>query len=212
MPSITDLQRSWLLRQLGLTSSNLSNTDLENLLYASNGGPASMRVFQAGRYYPAGSDQAPSTNTLTLSQLYVVPFEAGEAFTATRIACEVTTIGTAGNVLRLGIYDSNDGIPNNRLVDAGTVAGDVLGGKEVVINLPLGPGLYWVAIASQVAASGQVRADLAYHNKFVANDALPAAATYASYMQNAAVAGALPAVFGAFVAQALAPKLFLKAA
>lgn len=212
MPSLADLYRGWLLRQLGFTASTLTNADLEALLYATTGGPASMRNIRTGRYYPAGGDTGPAVNTLTLNQLYVVPFEAGDAFTAVRISCEVTTIGTAGNVLRLGLYDSLDGIPNNRLVDGGTVAGDVLGGKEVVINQALGPGLYWVAIASQVAASGQVRADSAYHSKYVANDALPAAATYASYMQNAAVAGALPAAFGAFVAQALAPKLFLKAA
>lgn len=212
MPSLTDLQRGWLLRQLGLTTSTLSNTDLEILLYATSGGPASQRVFNAGRYYPAGGPQGPATNPLNLSQLVLIPFECGEAAIFDRIAIEVTTVG-AGSVVRLGLYDSLDGNPNNRLVDGGTVdSSAATGGKEVNINQAVGPGLYWVAIVAQGGVAPQIRADTAYHSPYVAlNGGIPVASTYSSYVQTAAVAGALPATVGAFTANAIAPKAFLRA-
>lgn len=212
MPSLADLQRAYLLRQLGLTASNLTNADLEVLLYATTGGPASQRVFNAGRYYPAGGPQGPTTNPLNLSQLVLIPFECGEAAVFDRIAIEVTALG-AGGTVRLGLYDSLDGNPNALKADAGTVDTSTNGGKEANINVATGPGLLWVAICAQGGVAPTIRADTAYHSPFVAlNGGIPVASTYSSYVQTAAVAGALPAVVGAFTANAIAPKAFLRAA
>ncbi|SRR6266498_1688756 len=216
MPSLSDLQRVWLLKQLGLTSlTGAANTeaDLQAALYGAAGGLASNRLMAVGRYYPAGSAQGPATNALTLSQMVLVPFEAGEVFTADRITCEVTVAGTTGNVVRMGIYSSDaDGLPSVLLVDAGAVDATIAGGKEIAISTKLNPGINWLAIVAQIGVAPTVRADVANHNPYVSNNALPAGATYSSYVQTAAVAGALPATVGAFTASSLAPKMFLRAA
>jgi hypothetical protein len=53
----------------------------------------------------------------------------------------MTAVGTAGSVLRLGIYNNaGNNTPGTLLVDAGTVSLDApTGAKSIVINLTLTP-------------------------------------------------------------------------
>lgn len=66
--------------------------------------------------------------------------------TYTRIGCNVTAGGTGGTAARLGIYTvGTNGNPDTLVLDAGTVAVDSTGVKEIVISQSLTKGLYYAA-------------------------------------------------------------------
>jgi hypothetical protein len=73
--------------------------------------------------------------------------------TADRIGIEVTTAGTAAtSVHRIGVWADNNGLPGTLLLDAGTVATDSTGIKEVTISLALASRtIYWLGVAQQGA-------------------------------------------------------------
>ncbi|AET09760.1 hypothetical protein [Gordonia phage GTE5] len=74
-------------------------------------------------------------------------FVAGRACTLTEIGCEVTVAGTAGAVLRFGIYayDPVTGTVGSLLVDAGTVEAETVGFKSKVISVPVTAGQHILA-------------------------------------------------------------------
>jgi hypothetical protein len=115
---------------------------------------AQPRTLISGRYYGTNGG-APSTSAVAVGGFSLTPVYIPNDVTVDRIECEVTTIGTTGAVVRLGIYDSNiDGKPLNLILDAGTVAADgATGVKSQTISQALAPGLYWLMAAGQVAGS-----------------------------------------------------------
>ena len=86
-------------------------------------------------------------------QLPFTPFMLAVGRTADRIGIEVTVAGTASvSVHRLGIWADSGGAPGTLLVDAGTVATDSTGLKEVTISQALAANtLYWLGVAQQGA-------------------------------------------------------------
>lgn len=65
----------------------------------------------------------------------------------------ISTAGTAGAVVRLGIYkDDGTGIPGALVADWGTVDSSAGGVKNIAITTVLAPGLYWPCAVPQVAA------------------------------------------------------------
>ncbi len=102
-----------------------------------------------GRYYgspdliDAWTTLVVLTNRLYASLLYV-PYRTN----ITRIGLEVTT-AQAGAQARLGLYEVNDnnGEPGSLIVDGGLVSANTIGLKEVVVNLNLNPGWYYMAAA-----------------------------------------------------------------
>lgn len=213
MPSLTDLQRANLLRQLGLTSSNLSEADLMTALYnqQAGGGLASNVNYASGRYYGPTVDISAGTLTSVIDRCWAVPFEVGKAVVVDRIASEVTIVGSGGNTIRLGIYGTTNGLPDALIVDAGTSDASILGAFEKVINTQLYPGLYWLCLVSNVGVPAEVRALGSAASKFVGHTANPLSNSYRSYRTTAGVPGALPANFGVPVADTSAPKIFVRA-
>lgn len=113
-------------------------------------------VYGSGYYY----SYLPTANTTFLmvkDVVYLVPFYVPTTTTFTRIAIRTSgTAGSSGSVIRLGIYDSDsNSLPNNRVVDGGTVPGTTTGSRSVTISQSLSKGLYWIAAASQVATITQ---------------------------------------------------------
>ena len=106
-------------------------------------------------WYTVPRGSTVSAVSLGVAAMTFQPLELPVECTADRIACEVTAIGSAGAVVRLGIYACNaNGMPGALVLDAGTVAADDIAGiKEITINQPLRPGRYWLCAATQVAAS-----------------------------------------------------------
>lgn len=84
--------------------------------------------------------------------LYFCPYLIAQQITVDQLGVSVTTAGSAGAVVRLGVYSANaNGQPSGLLVDAGTVDATTSGFKLLLLAAPLilQPGLYWGALAGQ---------------------------------------------------------------
>lgn len=112
--------------------------------------------FTTSLYY--GPEGARSTVTPVDGSASAVPFWVSSARSFDRIGCEVTVAGAASSVVRLGIYaDNGSGTPGVLILDAGTVAGDSLGTKEITVSQALSGGLYWLVAVGQ-GGTPQLRA------------------------------------------------------
>jgi hypothetical protein len=112
-------------------------------IYRTGGGYASTPL------YGNRSTFVPSEGQLVLS-----PLMAPATTTIDRIGIEVTSAGTASvSICRIGIWADSGGAPGTLLLDAGTVATDSTGLKEITISQALTLGtLYWLGVAPQGAA------------------------------------------------------------
>ena len=152
------------------------------------------KKYKTGKYYIAPSSVVATDSGLavTLDRVYYLPFPVGESLAIDRIACSVTTLGSAGAVVRLGIYSDTDGIPDARVLDAGTVDATTTGFKEITISQSLTAGsLYWMAICSQVAVASLRVVGVGAGAEWVGQDLATDLRT-CNYMQ-AGVTGAFPA-------------------
>lgn len=151
--------------------------------------------YEAGMYYQTnGTPAADSTLITVANTIYFHAFAVGEALTVDRISLGVTTAAAAGAVLRLGIYASDaDNQPGALVLDAGTIAADSTGYKEITISQALSANtLYWIAVVPQVTGTPTVRASGAGAGAewvgHAANSTDPRTSTYTQ----ASVTGALP--------------------
>lgn len=97
-------------------------------------------------YSNAVGGYAPAASTYGGNILRGIPFVISDNQSWDRIGLEVTTAGSAGSVIRLGLYSSSNCIPTNLIADYETVPGDSLGIKTIVISQTLNPGLYFIAL------------------------------------------------------------------
>lgn len=129
--------------------------------------------------------------------LFVHPFPIPRALTATRIGVDITIVGSAGSLVRMGIYlDDGTGKPGALLLDAGTVIGTGAGLILATISQALSPGFVWVGAVNQGAPV--TNATLGYFNI----GTFPSPFGGGGYFQAwsaAGVTGALPASGAAFV-------------
>jgi hypothetical protein len=110
-----------------------------------------------------------TTQALAATTLYYCPIITPTAITLDQIACEVTTAGTAGATIRLGIWEANTNwMPTTLTLDASTVAADTTGVKSVSISQALAAGRYLLGIYADVAAT--VRAATGSATAFVHQD------------------------------------------
>lgn len=140
-----------------------------------------------------------NTNSLlTQAQVLYVPFMVYGATTMTGFSIQVNTGGSAGSVIRAGVYkgDGTAGRPSTLVIDAGTLAsttnGQVLAFSFAVQTL--GAGLFWFAVVGQGAPATQpivLRNNSLGHSPFV-TDPTNAFTSGSGYSQ-AGVAGALGA-------------------
>lgn len=221
--SLSDLKRNWLLKQLGLSGSNLSETDLLTQLYGDasfNAGvrrvnipmPPSLQYF-----FPVGGSAPSTSNTLGNGTLRLTSFICHEPISIDRIGAEITAVGEAGSKVRLGVYKSDaNGKPGDLVLDAGQINGDSATIQELVCNASLDAGIYFVGGAVQSAPVTQptIRA---INGATVPETPLPlgtfipgAAANFFAYMLGG-VAGALPASGSALTPTAgIAPRVFVR--
>jgi len=113
-----------------------------------------------GWYGPFTDVFNPTTVVTVLNQLIAVPVMIARPCNLDEIVIEVTASGTAGSVIRLGIYqDGGNVFPTTLLLDAGTVTGDSNAVKTISINQNITTaGLYWLAFFHNSAAAITVRA------------------------------------------------------
>jgi len=159
-----------------------------------------------------------TTLAMTANRLYVHPFLVAKNQTADRIAVCVTAAASAGKKARFGIYKSANAYPGDLEVDLGEVTVDATGLRMVTINKALTPGLWWLAVVVEEAAT--VRALYHYYTLgiigFPASGGTPTV-SYTSptgyYMAH--TYGALPASFAAYasateITASACPAVFLR--
>lgn len=112
--------------------------------------------FAAGGWYGPTMTGANSTPASTLNRCLLAPFLVPRAASFDRIGIEVTT-AAATAVVRLGIYNSANGLPTTVLLDAGTVDASTTGAKEITISQTLTPGWWFLASVVQVASGVVIR-------------------------------------------------------
>jgi hypothetical protein len=164
---------------------------------------------QSGRWYgPAGS----TANVLLMvnDRLYLQPFVVQRRRIPVAIGVNVAGGGSAGALLRFGIFADADGIPTTLVIDAGTVAATSVSVASASLSTLLEPGLYWLAIAAQgaPATAPTVRNVASFGNPLVGmsnagNLGIP------GYHATAVVGGAL-ATLGAISDTDKVPSILLK--
>lgn len=119
-----------------------------------------LRIRKTGRYFGSFlTGGAVTTQALaSANSLRVFPFFVPKTMRFDRIAIRVSTAATGATPrIRLGVYeDKGDGsvYPGALVLDAGEVAVNTTGLKELAIDLTLRGGkLYWLALVGQDTAS-----------------------------------------------------------
>lgn len=159
--------------------------------------------------FPSGTYVAPllvsSTALSAADSLRLAPCFIPQTLTITRFVGEVTTAGSSGSKMRLGIFaDTGAGMPGALVLDAGQINGDSATVQEITLgsSLVLTPGWYWVGAAAQSATPTMPR-----HGRsgpvggagsgFLMNlgTTLPVAGVAAAGLAMTGVTGALPSTF-----------------
>jgi hypothetical protein len=96
-------------------------------------------------YSSAVTNFVASTAALSRDIIRLTPFIVSENESFDRISMEISGAGTAGSLVRLGIYNSSGGYPTTNLLNAGTILGDSATNQTITISQALTPGVYWLA-------------------------------------------------------------------
>jgi hypothetical protein len=109
-------------------------------------------IWRTGTYMPSllfTNDWIASAAALTANRLEAIGYPIPRTMIFDRIGFYVSTGGAPGTQARLGIYqDDGNCYPGTLVLDAGLVAVDSTGIKEITINQQLSKGLYWLVIIS----------------------------------------------------------------
>lgn len=96
---------------------------------------------------------APSTAIPAEAFLIIKPIRIERTTTVDRIGTEIVVAGSAGALVRLGIFGTSDLVTWSRVLDAGTIdATQVAGSYAITISQALQPGMYGVGICVQGGA------------------------------------------------------------
>lgn len=104
---------------------------------------------------PGASFQSSAATFVVGSDIYYSPFQVERAIDVNQLSVEITGAGVAGNTCRIGVYEDDDGDfqPDALIDDAGTVASDSTGWKNVAVTFTLQPGFYLSALICDSAPS-----------------------------------------------------------
>lgn len=169
-----------------------------------------MGGYLSGDHYPIETVSGDGTLVMTINLLSYAAFYVRRPTTFDRIALEITTIGAAGSIVRLGVYQDNGTYrPGTLLVDAGTIDSTVLGVSELVILQVLPSGTVWLAAVAQVAVP---TCRSRFSNILSPTGENPAGnANVDAWDDTGVIAGALPATASPTRSQTARPKLYLRA-
>lgn len=160
----------------------------------------------SGRYLNSGST-VQTTFATGIGYMRCRKIWVPQTLTFDRIACSVTAGGTAGAVVRLGIYnDDSNGLPSTLILDAGTVASTTTGVKEITISQTLAAGSYWLAEAAQVAGC-TLTADTSVNGFFFETSFNTGSMVS---IEQSSVTGALPATWTGTSKVFQAPRIMLR--
>lgn len=167
-----------------------------------------------GKYVALSGPVNATNGALGNNTLRLVPHYVATPMCIDRIGCEVTVVGQAGCVVRLGIYDDAGGLPGNPIIDA-TVPGDAVATPEAVVFTVLAPGWYWVGGAIQGAATTQptlrsTGSQATPGMPILADNAATAVQSSPIAHSKGGVTGALPAFGTTLSGTSAAPRVFVR--
>jgi hypothetical protein len=170
--------------------------------------------FRSGLYY-ANILSGLNATTVAHETTYYIPLIVQNQFTADQLVIRGQTALSNG-VVRLGIYNNNNGVPSTLLLDAGTVTVSLATVVGVTINQILPIGIYWLAFCQQGTApstpsySGTGASNTGtYHANFMGKTA-PNSAGMQAYTQSS-VTGAFTTA-GTLAVSTIAPNVWTRCA
>lgn len=182
---------------------------------AGSTGIAEMAYRTGGFYVTTPTQGAPGSSALTNQRLCAAPIRIEQATTIDRIGLEVTGAGSAGSVIRLGIYADAGGYPGILIHDAGTIDGTSATYQEKTIAFTLQPGVYWLAACAQGSPT-PTNPSSRLHVGAAAPIGWSTAATISGALENGyirdTVTGALPTPFTPTSVTASAPRVVVRVA
>ena len=165
----------------------------------------------SGRYYFPHWYGVTNTSGTSLSTMHAVPIIIPNTITVTSLNIEVTTAAAAGGVARLGIYSSNaNNQPGSLVIDAGTVATDSIGVKELVTSQTLTAGVYWLSVAWQGNVTGMLYRFVTGIAPYIYSSAQYTISSSYPNCYYSTVSGALPSTFSITNYALGAPKMWIK--
>jgi hypothetical protein len=173
------------------------------------GGPA----IGAGRYWVNGPGLSNANPTAAADQLILSPIEVPLDCTLDRIGIWVAVAGSAGALVRLGIYAYNGGFPGALLLDAGTVDVTSIGFKSATISLAVTAGFYFAGAVQQGAPTTRAGLDGLANNvpQRGATVATPFSGSNPGGYGQTSVPGALPNPFAGIEAtNSSQPRIYLR--
>ena len=153
----------------------------------------------------------------------VVPTKDRSTFTAVfvpkggaidRVAIEVTTVGGAGSVVRIGLYADNNGAPSTLINDAGTVdTATATGFQTLTVSWTgLNAGLYWICAVAQVGTSPTLRAVSTVLSGFAPYRLTTTSNVPDQWQVQGQKSGALPSTYGSVTGLIAGPIVIVRAA
>lgn len=166
-------------------------------------------------YYTSGSYYHPVSTGSTLTGILGQGTFRGMAVfipstvVISRLFAEVTTVGSAGALVRLVILNRTGELTGSLLLDAGTIDGTVLGMQELTVNATLTRGWYWFGAIGQGAPTTQATVrccSLAGSSPIVPlGTSLPATNSQLSSVIATGITGAAPSTLTFTTSGAVAP-------
>lgn len=148
--------------------------------------------FRTG-YYTSGDFTATTTSVSpTVDVLLARPFLCPVRQSFDRVGFNVTSGGSAGAVLRCGIYGNDAGEPGTLISEFGTVSTVTSGSKEITISLTLDPGVYWLAGVCQTTNCTASGAGTFFSPFASASTTTSLVTTQRAALSTSGVTGALP--------------------
>jgi len=137
---------------------------------------------------------ANTTNAPTLNRLIYHPVWFPYATSIDAVIAEVSTAGSAGAVVRVGVYGvGSDGLPDELLIDAGTADATSTGIKVVTFTPFTVSGLLFAAVVTQVQTCTLRAATTTQFPLFPPGLSSGNSVSTLRYLTESSITGALPA-------------------
>lgn len=153
------------------------------------------------------------TASLSFNAARAIPFSPVTAGTLEGVGLYVVTAGSAGTVIRFGIYDSGPGqdIPVNLVADYGTVSGTSSATMQTITGLStaLDNRLYWLVVCAQVGTTTSPIVRITAEQSVGIGITTATANQNCSYSRGSTT-GALPATWGTISQATNAPLIHVR--
>lgn len=181
-------------------------------LHASDGGTSpiiagptgNLPVIRSGGWHALPAYGTLGSNSIPNQRIFALPLWTGRSTTITAVAVNVAVL-SVGSAIRIGLYASDGAVPTTLVADYGTVTGGVLGHQQISgLSTPVRPVLYFLAVGRQGGATALTVSARDTWDPIIAETTPQLDVNRNTYFIDA-VAGALPASFGAVAGSTRGP-------